>query len=478
MSTSTVNNQSSLNEELHREQHKKYITDIFNQNAFTPIKLSSVLVDGGEQVRDDLLQKYVDSTLSRATNFKQLCNESDNLAKKLVQHGIVEDISQNFTTRGSVKYPLLKTRYPAQIYRNSDVPDAVSVVDIISHIKLIPLKKFMAKTGTNIGNGEGDGYLQFQFRNIFGGGEQLKLDITKGTATHSSYLLSYTQPVTPNWVSDSIAYKNSRQLGTSIDMIVTGLRSSVRGNFDDFEKLKQEFYLEGILRKTKLTASNCSDSLLFQAGSDAKLTIGHSISWDTRDVPVTPNKGNLLKISNELALNQYFKSQMEFSSSKSWYQDNFFTLMGTYKFGWITKIDDNDKPLHISDKFHLGGSNDVRGFQLMGLGPKQINDAIGGDMFSAYGISLFSKLPFKKFSDSNFRLHAFFNGGKLVNQNTNTFDRNLQSLFKENSLAIGTGIIFKHPVARFELNFTLPLTSYSTDHVRKGFQYGIGMSFL
>lgn len=465
-------------EQIQIEQHKKFISEIFEKNSTSPIKFNSIIVDGGQHVRSEVLQKYIYSIFSNATTFKQLCESSDLLAKKLIEHGLVENISQTFDSRGTYTYPMIKHYFPSKVYDSKHIPKDLSVIDIISHIKVLPLKRFMAKTGTNIGNGEGDGYLQFQLRNIFGGGEQLKFDVTKGTKTHSSYLLNYVQPLTPWWIWDSIIYKNDRELGSTLEMGLCGIRSSLKGKTDKNEMLKQEIFIEGITRKTKLIESNSSDSLLFQAGHDSKLSIGHTIAWDTRDNLVTPSKGNLLKLSNELAYNSFSKTQLEASCSNSWFKDNFLTLSSTIRAGYISNISGGSKQLHISDKFQLGGGNDIRSFRLMGLGPKDIYDSIGGNAFCVYGVSVFSRLPFKKLESSNFRLHFFFNGGKLINHNSSSVKNLFDSLTKENSLSTGFGLIFIHPVARFELNFSLPVTAHSSDSIRKGFQYGVGMSFL
>ncbi|CCE63919.1 hypothetical protein TPHA_0G00830 [Tetrapisispora phaffii CBS 4417] len=473
----TVKN--DLNDLLMNE-NKKRIEKLFENNSATPIKISSIVVHNSEHVRSEILKLYLDATLSNAFTFKELCESADDLAKKLIQHGLVENISNTFDTQGISRHNLIASTYPSTLYDSSNIPTKVSVIDITSKIKLIPLKKFMAKTGTNIGNGEGDGYLQFQLRNIFGGGERLNLDITKGTKTHSSYLLNYTQPVNPTWIWDTILYQNNRQLGSSIDMIVGGLRSSIKGKTGIHDYVNHEFYIEGLLRETKIISSNCSNTLLFQAGNDQKVSIGHSIAWDTRDNHIIPTYGSFLKVFNEVALNRYLKSQIEVNTAMSFLKNSLITVNGTMRLGYISNISSTLRPLHIGDRFQLGGGNDVRSFQPMGLGPKDIYDSIGGNSYTAYGISVFTALPFKSLMTSNFKIHTFINGGKLINHNSSngTFTDAVKDLIKENSLSTGVGIIFKHPVARFELNFTLPLITHKSDMVRKGFQYGIGISFL
>lgn len=46
------------------------------------------------------------------------------------------------------------------------------------------------------------------------------------------------------------------------------------------------------------------------------------------------------------------------------------------------------------------------------------------------------------------------------------------------SMSAGVGLVYAHPVARFELNFSLPLVLRKGEEGRKGLQFGIGINFL
>jgi outer membrane protein insertion porin family len=46
------------------------------------------------------------------------------------------------------------------------------------------------------------------------------------------------------------------------------------------------------------------------------------------------------------------------------------------------------------------------------------------------------------------------------------------------SMSAGVGLVYAHPVARFELNFSLPLVVRKGEEGRKGLQFGIGINFL
>lgn len=71
-----------------------------------------------------------------------------------------------------------------------------------------------------------------------------------------------------------------------------------------------------------------------------------------------------------------------------------------------------------------------------------------------------------------------FNGGKLVNHDNTSLGNCIGQLSKEHSTSTGIGLVLRHPMARFELNFTLPITAHENDLIRKGFQFGLGLAFL
>ncbi|SCU89722.1 LAFA_0E20340g1_1 [Lachancea sp. 'fantastica'] len=464
-------------QQLLQNQQIRYASSLFSQHSHTPVQVSNIIVNNSGCVRPDVLQKYVDQTLGKATNLEELCEESDVLNMKLISNGLVENSTQTLDSRGILHYDL-NASHPKSSYASPiGGQNILSVLDVVSILDLQPLKKFTAKTGTNVGNGEGDGYLQFQWRNAFNGGEKLTFDATKGTKTHSSYLMDYSQPLSPFWSWDSAVYKNSRALGNS-ELLLRGIRASLKSTFEKHKNVNHEFQYEHAWRSTIANGNHSSNSLLLSCGDDIKTAFGYSLFWDSRDQPVLASSGKYVKLSNELALSSFWKVGLETGAAKSWLENDFLTVSGSLKAGYINNFHPRTKAIHLSDKFHCGGSNDVRSFNLMGLGPKDLFDSIGGDAFVTYGISAFSRLPVARWSESNFRLHTFFNGGRLINSNGCSARSCLQALAQEHSMSTGFGLVFGHSIARFELNFSIPLTAHAGDSVRKGFQYGIGLSFL
>ena len=99
--------------------------------------------------------------------------------------------------------------------------------------------------------------------------------------------------------------------------------------------------------------------------------------------------------------------------------------------------------------------------------------------------------------DTPLRFQAFINGGRLLalksDRGSDTAGNagdtarvaggslmaTMGELTKElPSAAAGVGLVYAHPAARFELNFSLPLVVRKGEEGRKGLSFGVGIDFL
>lgn len=429
-------------------------------------------IQGTETFRDSFLIKQIAPFYDDSPNVTKLLQNVDLVTSNLTKSGTVEDVAIQLDTKYHQRFP----------------GDPHNLITVQPKLTLIPIKKFMAKTGTNVGNGEGDGYMSFQWRNIFGGGESLMFDATTGTRTRSSYLLNYSSPFFNNagWKFDSSLFTTSRKIDwSSHEQVIKGLNTklvSLNNVHMDKTYINHEISVESILRSiTNVIETMASNNILFQAGDDFKTSLLYKFHYDSRDDRIMPTSGSSLLISNELSgLSRYNASKFIKQSIETTYatniQEGAHFLNLSLKGGWLYSL--NDRPTHIMDRFYLGGPNDVRSFYFNGLGPRNFNDTLGGDIYLSGGLSLFHKLPFIS-KESAFKIHEFINFGSLLPlEKDKSIQSTVKSLIEQPSVGAGFGLIFKHPVARFELNFVLPLSIHQNDSVRKGFQYGIGLTFL
>lgn len=163
----------------------------------------------------------------------------------------------------------------------------------------------------------------------------------------------------------------------------------------------------------------------------------------------------------------------------------------------------------INDRFTLGGPTDVRGFRLAGLGPRDGEDSVGGDVYAAGGASLYFPFP-RVGPEVPLRMQVFVNGGRLVGlqdvRKASVSDKKTEgaaaaaagssdgmsatdvresviSAVRElgnelPSVAAGVGVVYAMEEARFEMNFSVPLVVRKGEEVWKGLGFGVGISFL
>ncbi|KAL6452897.1 LOW QUALITY PROTEIN: SAM50 Sorting assembly machinery 50 kDa subunit [Candida maltosa Xu316] len=443
------------------KQNQIFLEELFKENSTQPIRIRNVQITNSQSYRDTA--QFAPFLTGKVLSLENYLSHINEISKNLLKSGVVE----NLLVSSNLVNPPMFSKNSSSLY-------------VVPVFNVLPVKRFFAKTGTNIGNGEGDGYIQFQLRNLFGGGENLIFDAITGTKTQSSYLLNYNQPVFNNfnYISENIVTVNSRKLDWLQSSVTTrGIINKIYTQYNN-SNINHEVVMENSWKILNNKGSK-SMEVIQQAGSQYKSSIAYNFIYDTRNNKHLPTIGKFFQMGIEynglFKFNRYpfIKTAAHTQLVKRIPIIN-SNLILTNKCGVLFPLTDKSSLL---DRFYIGGPNDVRSFVLNGLGPKDYGSCIGGDLFLNGGLSLVTDIP--RYKESNFKIHNFINFGRLVsmNQKESLID-NFKKLTGEYSISYGFGILFNHPMARFELNFVLPLVTHDRDILRKGIQYGIGVSFL
>lgn len=368
--------------------------------------------------------------------------------------------------------------------------------------------RVLLKTGTDLGNAEGSAYGNLLWRNVFGGAETLNLNASLGTRTRSAYQAAFETPILcdPDFRLEVGGIASSTQKSwASHEEVVKGGWSKLRWLSQSGHR--HELGYNGFWRQITGLAENASPTVRADAGDSVKSSIFHSWVNDKRDNSLLPSRGYYAKVFNELAGWGPLKGDVSFWKSEIETQgaipipipgikgDSGVSLTTGFRAGLLYPLglDSDSRPQlsRINDRFLLGGPTDVRGFRLCGLGPREGPDALGGDIYAAGSANLLFPLP-RVGAEKPLRMQAFLNGGRLLPLRTSqktspsssgeVQDAVVSTLSELQdglpSVAAGVGIVYAHPVARFELNFSLPLALRKGEEGRKGLQLGIGISFL
>lgn len=368
--------------------------------------------------------------------------------------------------------------------------------------------RLLLKTGTDLGNAEGSAYGNLLWRNVFGGAETLNLNASLGTRTRSAYQAAFETPLfcDPDFRLEIGGIASATQKPwASHEEVLKGGWSKLRWLSGSGQR--HELGYNGFWRQVTGLAENASPNVRADAGDSVKSSIFHSWVNEKRDNPMLPSRGYYAKIFNEVAGVGPLKGDVSFLKSEIETQgavpipipgikgDSGISFTTGFRAGLLYPlgIDSKSQPQlsRINDRFFLGGPTDVRGFRLCGLGPREGADALGGDVYAAGSANLLFPLP-RVGAEKPLRLQAFVNGGRLLSLRTSEKTSPATSGEVQNamistlgelqnglpSVAAGLGIVYAHPVARFELNFSLPLVLRKGEEGRKGLQLGIGINFL
>lgn len=132
------------------------------------------------------------------------------------------------------------------------------------------------------------------------------------------------------------------------------------------------------------------------SGLNTKSSILHSFVNDTRDHITMPTSGKYFALTQELAGvaqrgdASFFKQELTAQMHQP--LANGIVLSTGLKLGYLYPLEEG-KDINVSDRFYVGGPLSVRGFKMGGIGARDGNDALGGNVFYAAGVSLTSPIP-------------------------------------------------------------------------------------
>ncbi|KAL7342275.1 DEAD/DEAH box helicase domain protein [Rhodotorula toruloides] len=373
----------------------------------------------------------------------------------------------------------------ASLERSDSVLSEKEDVDIVLRVREAP--KYFLRTSTDVGDGEGNASATAKIRNAFGGAETIEGNVSFGTRTKSAFQqVKLDTPVNSSTTThaDLSVFSAQRDLN-----FYASCHEATKGAMARLRTLSSlgyhEFAYEAVLRQIGDLAPTASMSMRDAAGPTVKSSLSHTFTRDTRDDPFVATRGHYLRLRQEYAGlggdAQFVKAEQEGSISRSLGAGYSASLSA--RSGLLLPLSRSGTSF-FPDRYHLGGPSSVRHFRLNTMGPKDLGDYLGGDAFYAIGASLLTPFkvptPWRKgegekwWSSENLKGHVWVNGGKLVG----TAQPYSSLLNTAPSLTCGVGLMYRHSLVRIEANVGVPLVQTQGEGGVKGFQFGLGLSFL
>ncbi|KAF2457860.1 surface antigen-domain-containing protein [Lineolata rhizophorae] len=492
--------EKEINARVHAQYEKSQqrVAELLGANSTLPVTISSIRVLHANNTRRTFLERIFEPLLGA------------NKDRPYTLEGALKDVSA--ATDKLNKFDIFKSPISVFIDRTDPADPSTTPTDINVYLSAQEKSRYTIKTGTEAGNAEGSAYASAVLRNVFGGAETLQAYGSLGTRTRSSYSASFDTPI----LSDPGLHFEVGGAGSSTLKPWASHEEFLRGGSARLKwtspsgQHRHDLAYSGSWRQITGLASTASPTVRADAGDSFKASLAHTYALDRRDYPLLPSRGYYLRSTTELAgvgpLGGdvgFAKLDVESQAAAPLPAGAALTaglrggLLYPLAVGRWNPAAGHPEPSRLPDRFQLGGPTDVRGFRLSGLGPRDGPDAVGGDVYAAAGASLL--LPFPRVgAAAPLRFQAFVNGGRLLALQPppggkpdggapltgGDVARGVKAALRElrdgglPSCAAGVGIVYAHPAARFEVNFSLPLVLRRGEEARKGVSFGIGASFL
>ncbi|EFN81682.1 Sorting and assembly machinery component 50-like protein, partial [Harpegnathos saltator] len=352
--------------------------------------------------------------------------------------------------------------------------------------KVREMRRLGGGINTMVGDNEGSLMISAKAPNLFGRGERIQVEYSYGTKSSINFNISAFKPFPRNLYNAALT---STIFNTTHDFPWSGFKENDKGMLFDVEFNPTSISKHNIQYETAFRNITCSKQAAFrvreQCGPNLKSALRYIWTIDKRDSPIFPVTGSFMRLTTEMAGFGgdigFLKNELAIQSN--WSPSEYLTFQLGFQSGLLNAIS-NDMKINIADHFFLGGPLNLRGFDLRGCGPRYDGNSIGGEIYWAAALHMYTPLPFRpgrnSFGDL-FRLHGFVNGGNLSNFSFtygNIYNANMK-IFTENvRCAIGGGLAMKlGHIARIELNLIAPLMFTRSD-VLQQFQFGIGVHYL
>ena len=309
-------------------------------------------------------------------------------------------------------------------------------------------------------------------RNFLGRGQTLDLSFAI-SGERQDFDFGFTEPWFMNQeLSAGIKLFNQRrqyQDQSSYDQDTTGGAFTLGFPIGEFSQNSSSLGYRGI-NITNVDAS-ASQFVKNEVGKRNSITVGNTLSYDSRDNVLQPNYGTRLSWSVDVSGfgsdTNYVRNQV----SGSYYMQlaDQWVLSFAGRAGYLADLDGNTP---LFENFNMGGPT-LRGFDRAGIGPRDsiTGDALGGTLMAGHNVELRFPLPGMDQVGVNGLL--FSDGGVVTEfQNSNSTVKD-SGLYR---VSVGTGFFWRSPLGPLRFEFGFPVVKSSEDRTQV-FSFNFGTQF-
>jgi outer membrane protein insertion porin family len=321
----------------------------------------------------------------------------------------------------------------------------------------------------------------FRERNLMGKGQDLRFS-TLLSSRSLEIDLGFTEP-----------YFLDRDLAVGVDLfrVVRDNRDTIaydlestgfvlRAGYPLSEKLRHLVSYTLANNKIENIRFGSSLFLLGQEGTTLTSAIESTLIYDERNSRLEPTSGYFVALTNTLAGlggdTRFLKNRI--SSGIYWGLIEKLVLSLTTEAGYIDGL---GKDLRINDRFFIGGDS-LRGFEIGGIGPRNVpdpdnpedSDALGGTIFSRASLELTSELGLP--DELGVKAHAFYDAGTLTASKETPGPGDIFRDSAKLRMSAGVGVSWKSPFGPIRLDLAYPIAKEPYDQTET-LKFSFGTQF-
>ena len=310
---------------------------------------------------------------------------------------------------------------------------------------------------------------QIQESNLFGYGKSLSLSAQIGGVTRL-FLLNYTDPhfLDSNWTLDVLGFQTDREFQDFS-------RFSFGGSVSLGRRLFRDLTGRITYRLEHVDVDDISEDAFVLISETPRLisSVGVGFVWDTRNNVLDPRSGNISRAGVEYAGGPFGGNTdfIRYTASTRFffpfYLNTVFSVAARYG---LIDFRNLGNELLVSERFFLGGPNDLRGYEFRRVGPRVPTDDGGFVIIGGVQEVFFTaEYIFPLIPQVGFKGVVFFDMGNAFNdgQNLTVDPRDLRKDY-------GFGIRWVSPLGplRFEVGFPIGDTLPGEDPYEVQFTVG------
>ncbi len=314
-----------------------------------------------------------------------------------------------------------------------------------------------------------NGSIQFAERNFLGRGQSFSFDLS---VAENSNVLSFQFYEPALFGRDvgagvNVYYRDVTRSESSFQTTNIGIEPSARFALGEYTDIDLRYRLS--LDEIRDFDAGASPYIIADGGERITSSLAVTLSYDRLNSPVEPTGGYRLSLQGEYAglggdVN-YVKTVAKARAYTSLFDESMI-LSAELEAGALSTTDPQTR---VIDRFFLGGQT-LRGFATGGIGPRDSDDALGGNFYSV--LRLKSSFPIGFPDDYGIFGGAFVEAGSVWGlDNPGAIDD--ESYIRASA---GLSLFWTTPIGPLEFSYAIPFET-QTDDVTQNFSVSVSTRF-